>query len=243
MPVIVIENVSKSFDGVKALDRVQAVCPERRTTVILGGSGHGKTVLLKTMCGLLKPDSGRVLFDGLDVGASPEKELYRFWDRVGFLFQDNALIDSLTVAENVGLYLRYRSRLSAEEVRGRVRDLLEFVGLTGSGPSLPEELSWGMKKRVALARSLAKAPEYFLFDEPTSGLDDRNWTVITRLLADSLRRNTATAVIATHDLRLTRELADEVVFLHKGRVTFAGPKAKLSDRALAELYRGVVDAG
>jgi phospholipid/cholesterol/gamma-HCH transport system ATP-binding protein len=241
--VIVIENLSKSFEAVKALIRVQAVLPERKTTVVLGGSGHGKTVLLRIMCGLLRPDTGRVLFDGQDVGAFSERELYRFWEGVGFLFQDNALIDSLTVEDNVGLFLRYRSKQSEAEIRRRVRSLLEFVGLEECGRSLPEEISWGMKKRVALARALAKRPDYFLFDEPTSGLDDQNWTLITRLLADSLKANTATAVIATHDLRLTRELADEVVFLHRGRVTFAGPKASISERALVELYRGAVDGG
>lgn len=240
--MIVLENISKRFDETTVLDRVQAVFPEGQTSVILGASGHGKTVLLKTMCGLLRADSGRALFDGLDVQALGDKERYAFWERVGFLFQDNALIDSLSVGENIGLYLRYRAGWEAAEVRRRVRELLEFVGLEGWESALPEELSWGMKKRAALARTLAKDPSFLLFDEPTSGIDDRNWTVITGLLADTLRRRRATAVIATHDLRLTRELADEVVFLRKGRVAFSGPKARISEKALVELYRGAVDA-
>jgi phospholipid/cholesterol/gamma-HCH transport system ATP-binding protein len=239
--MILIENLSKTFGPVVALDRIQAAFPEGKTTVILGGNGHGKTVLMKIVCGLLKPDTGRVVVDGLDVTASPEKRLYRFWHRVGFLFQENALIDSLTVEENIALYLKYHSGRSGADIRDRVRSLLDFVGLNESGASLPEELSWGMKKRVALARALAKEPDLFLFDEPTSGIDEQNWAIITRLLADSLKQNTATAVIATHDLRLTRELGDYVVFLHKGRVSYAGPKAKISERSLVELYRGAVD--
>jgi phospholipid/cholesterol/gamma-HCH transport system ATP-binding protein len=234
--LIVVEDLSKRFDDCQVLDRISLEIPLKKTTFILGPSGHGKTVFLKTLIGLMRPDAGRIRFDGEDLLALNEKELYRFWTGVGFVFQESALIDSLTVGENISLYLTYHLGLGEAEIRERVRGLLAYVGLEHLEGKFPEELSGGTKKRVAVARALTKDPAYLFFDEPTGGIDESNAQTIKDLIARLSRQGNRTTIVVTHDVRMTRELADFVVFLRDGRIQFAGPKTGIDDAHVRELY-------
>lgn len=235
--MIILENISKRFGDTVVLDRVHAEIPLRKTTFVLGPSGHGKTVFLKTSIGLLKPEEGQIHFEGREILKFREKELYRFWADIGFVFQEAALIDSLTVAENLSLVLTYQARLGKTEIRSRVRDLLAYVGLEHMEDKFPEELSGGMKKRVAVARALAKDPPYLIIDEPTSGIDEENARILKDLLARLSRQGNKTTIIATHDRQMVQELADYVIFLKNRRIPFAGPSSRVDEGCLKDLYR------
>lgn len=235
--MIILENISKRFGNTVVLDRVHAEIPLRKTTFVLGPSGHGKTVFLKTSIGLLKPDEGRIHFEGREILKFSEKELYRFWTDIGFVFQEAALIDSLTVAENLSLFLTYQARLGQTEIRSRVRDLLAYVGLEQMEEKFPEELSGGMKKRVAVARALAKDPPYLFIDEPTSGIDEENARILKDLIARLSRQGNKTTIIATHDRQMMQELADYVIFIKNRKIPFAGPASRIEEGRLKDLYR------
>jgi len=237
--LIAARGLRKSFGRTTALDGASLALPSGRVSVVLGPSGHGKTVLLKCLAGLLRPDAGCVDFDGRDVTDMGERELYSFWKRVGFVFQESALIDSLTVEENLALYWRVHGSLSRSALREKVAAVLDTVGLAGLGSGFPEELSGGMKKRVAVARALIKEPAYLLCDEPTSGIDRRNAGIMKDLLRRCGREGSTTLVVVTHDVQLAREMADHVVGLRKGRVLFEGGPAQLTEDRLDRLYEGV----
>jgi phospholipid/cholesterol/gamma-HCH transport system ATP-binding protein len=234
--LIAVQNVSKQFGDCLALDRITVEIPLRKTTFVLGPSGHGKTVFLKTLIGLLKPDQGRIHFDGADILSFSEKELYRFWTGIGFVFQESALIDSLTVGENLSLFLTYQARLAEAEVRMKVRDLLAYVGLENMEDKFPEELSGGMKKRAAVARALVKDPRYLFFDEPTIGIDEENAKKMRELIARLSGHENRTTIIVTHDLRMMQELADFVIFIKNGAITFASPKSRVEEAQIKDLY-------
>jgi len=235
--LIVVENISKSFGQTLVLDRVSAEIPLCKTTFILGPSGHGKTVFLKTLIALLKPDQGRIRFNGSDILEFREKALYRFWTGVGFVFQESALIDSLTVKDNLSLFLSYQTEQAGGTIQQKVRDMLATVGLENMGNKFPEELSGGMKKRAAVARALAKDPPFLFLDEPTTGIDEGNAGAIKKLIARLSGEGHRTTIIATHDLRMMRELADFVLLIKNRKILFAGPASQIEESRLQDLYR------
>ncbi|HKZ16166.1 MAG TPA: ABC transporter ATP-binding protein [Geobacteraceae bacterium] len=221
--MIKLVDVSKAFGPQVVLDHLDMEVPERAITAIIGPSGEGKSVLLKHMIGLLTPDSGRVLVDGENITVMGRGELNRVREKFGMLFQNAALFDSMTVFENVAFPLQEKTNLSRGEIRDRVHDALENVGLRGIDEKYPDELSGGMKKRVALARALLLDPKIILFDEPTTGLDPIISRAINRLIRDVHDRFDFTGVIVTHEVPEIFDLCDNVAMLYKGKILMAGP--------------------
>jgi phospholipid/cholesterol/gamma-HCH transport system ATP-binding protein len=216
--IIRLEKIYKSFNGLEVLRGVNLTIRAGQITVILGRSGGGKSVLLKHLLGLLFPDHGRVLVHGNDLAALSEKQLFILRQRFGYLFQNGALFDSLSVGENVAFPLQEHTNWRRSKITAVAQEKLSQVGLTDIYDKMPGELSGGMRKRVALARALALDPEILLFDEPTTGLDPIMTTTIGELIHSTVRRLPVTAVIISHDLGLAFSLADSIAFLHKGRI-------------------------
>ncbi|OKY76664.1 MAG: ABC transporter ATP-binding protein [Desulfobulbaceae bacterium DB1] len=223
--VIEFKNVVKSFGAQRVLDGVNILFPKGKTTVIAGGSGQGKSVSLKLILGLLQPDSGEILVNGRDITGMRLKELNTVREKFGVLFQGGALLDSMTVYENVALPLRERTRCKAAEIDQRVREMLAQFELDGHEEKFPAQLSGGMRKRAGLARALMLQPEIMLFDEPTTGLDPLITMDIYRLFFKIQKQFGYTAIIVSHDIPKVFNLADQVVFLNKGKtVSFASPE-------------------
>ena len=217
----------KAFRQKPVLRGVDLDVREGETLVILGASGSGKSVLLKHMNGLLQPDEGSIRVRGQEISGLAERDLAPVRRTVGMLFQMAALFDSMTVYENVAYPIRKRRDRSEEEIRRRVEQLLEVVGLGGTGERLPAELSGGMRKRAGLARALALEPRALLYDEPTTGLDPVVGQKINVLIRDLQRRFGLTGVVVTHDLHSAFYVADRLAFLHEGRIVFTGTPAEL----------------
>jgi len=190
--------------------------------VILGGSGSGKSVTLRQLNGLEQPDAGTMIFDGIEISSLDEHDLYPIRRRIAMLFQGGALFDSMNVFDNVAFPLRQHSGLGEAAIRAKVAEKLDMVRLSGVEEKMPADLSGGMKKRVALARSLAVEPEVVLFDEPTTGLDPRIAATIASLIRGTHEIVGATSVVVTHDLTLARRVGDRVAFLCGGRFRFIG---------------------
>ncbi len=232
-PIIALEDVSVGFDTHSVLQDVSLAVRRGETLAVIGESGCGKTVLLKLMIGLLQPSRGQVLFDGRVLATLPETELTRERLRFGFLFQGAALFDSLTVFDNVAFGLRVHGKAPEAEVRERVRQRLQEVGLpAGVEEKMPVELSGGMKKRVGLARALALGPEVMLYDEPTTGLDPIMSDVINDLILQTRRQHQVTSVVVTHDMRTVEKVAD--------RVLMFGPLARVPPGERQVLFEGTV---
>jgi len=224
-PIIQLREVVKVFGNQRILDRVSLDIYSGRTTVIAGGSGQGKSVTLKLILGLMKPDSGSILVHGRDITAMSRRELNETRAQFGVLFQGAALLDSLSVYDNVALPLRERTDHSEEEIRQTVMATLIQLGLIGHEEKFPAQLSGGMKKRVGLARALQVHPEIMLFDEPTTGLDPEKTLEIYRLFYQTQDKYGYTAVIVSHDIPKVFNLADQVVVLNRGKlVTFNNPE-------------------
>jgi phospholipid/cholesterol/gamma-HCH transport system ATP-binding protein len=225
-PVVRLEGVSKSFDGKLVLDRVTLTIPARRTTAIIGPSGTGKSVLLKHIVGLLRPDEGRVLVFGQDIAHADDRTLYAIRRRFGMLFQDGALFDSFSVGDNVGFPLeRHRRDLDFDARRIRVEEKLEWVGLPGFYERSISSLSGGQRKRVGLARAIVMEPEVVLFDEPNSGLDPLTSDAIDELVLTMKKRLGITFIIISHDIVGTVHVADLIGMLHEGRLVEYAPTA------------------
>ncbi len=240
-PIFRIRDLSKSYGPKQVLRRVSFDIQQGESLVILGRSGCGKSVLLRQLNGLEKPDTGSVFFDGIEISALSERELFPVRRRIAMLFQGSALFDSLSVVENVGFPLAEHTDLSAAEVQAEARAKLELVGLEGVADKMPSALSGGMRKRAALARSLAIEPEVILFDEPTTGLDPVTSASIAQLIRTTQRQLSTTSVIVTHDLPLAREVGDRVGFLSDGAFRFLGSWAEAEasdDRQLAGFLAG-----
>lgn len=227
--MIRLENVSVEMEGRKILDGVSFQVPAGHTKVVLGPSGAGKSSLLKIILGLWKPDSGSVWVGDTEITHLSEREQMPVRRRMSMIFQGNALFDSLTVEENVGFFLEEHSRLSADEIRARVNACLEFVNLPGTNALLPEEISGGMKKRVAIARAIAFDPEAILYDEPTTGLDPINAKTVTELVLRLRKERRVTGVVVTHILRDAFAVGDSLALMDGGRIVFDGsPKDLLA---------------
>lgn len=224
-PIIKLVDVVKDFGAQRILDHANLEIMPGQTTVVAGGSGQGKSVTLKLILGLLKPDSGSVLVGGRDVAVMDRRELNEIRSAFGVLFQGVALLDSLNVFDNVALPLRERTKLNREEIRVRVVDTLVQLGLVGHDEKFPAQLSGGMKKRVGLARALQLKPEIMLFDEPTTGLDPEKTLEIYQLFFETQRKFGYTSVIVSHDIPKVFNLADQVVVLNDGKlVSFDDPE-------------------
>ncbi|HET9275220.1 MAG TPA: ATP-binding cassette domain-containing protein [Gemmatimonadales bacterium] len=220
--MIRFEHVSKAFGKNRVLDDFTLDVPDGETTVLLGYSGTGKSVALKHIVGLLEPDAGRVIVDDLVVNDLDYDGLLELRGRVGYVFQFAALLDSLTVRENIELGLRRRG-LDRGTIAERVRESLQLVELPGSEETYPAELSGGMRKRVGIARAIALRPRYILYDEPTAGLDPVTTTAMDDLIIRARRELGATSVVVTHDLRSAYAVGDRIAFLHEGRIRLAAP--------------------
>ncbi|MFQ5988918.1 MAG: ABC transporter ATP-binding protein [Candidatus Methylomirabilales bacterium] len=221
--MVTIRNLHKSFEGQRVLRGVNLEVGQGEIVVVIGRSGEGKSVLLKHLMGLLKPDEGEVYIDGADITRLYGEALDRVRERSGVVFQGGALFDSLTVYENVAFPLREKTRLPEEAIRDKCLSLLKQVGLADMGHKYPAEVSGGMKKRVALARALTMEPEIILFDEPTTGLDPIMVNAIHRLILDLHRRVGFTAIMVSHEIPEIFGIADRVAMLHAGVVVEEGP--------------------
>ena len=219
---ISISKLSKAFGPQKVLDGIDLEVPRGKTLAVLGRSGTGKSVLLKLIIGLQKPDGGSIEIFGQEVTRLATDELNQIRKRIGFLFQHAALYDSLTVEENVAFPLRRHTPMKDDEIRDRVRELLARVGMEKDLKKMPADLSGGMKKRVGLARALALDPEIMLLDEPTAGLDPITTEEIDELIQGLHRERDITAVVVTHDLLSVKRLAGRIVMLRDGHVVAEG---------------------
>lgn len=220
--MIKLENVTKAFDGQVVLNKLNLDITTGKITSIIGPSGEGKSVLLKHMIGLLRPNSGVVVVDGEVISAMRGSVLNQAREKFGMLFQNAALFDSMTVFENVAFPLEEKTRLTKEEIRDRVRESLAHVGLKGVDKKYPDMLSGGMKKRVGLARALLLNPKIILFDEPTTGLDPIICRAIHQLIKDTHRRFGYTAVIVSHEIPEIFDISDHVAMLYKGQILEKG---------------------
>lgn len=220
--IIELIDVHKSFGKQKVLDGLSLKVPRGRTTVIIGLSGGGKSVVLKHMIGLIRPDQGQVLVGGQDITQMDDRELNQVRRRFGMLFQDAALFDSMNVGDNVAFPIREHTKLGAAEVRRLVGEKLAMVGLTGAEVKMPSQLSGGMRKRAGLARAIALEPEIILFDEPTTGLDPLLTDAINRLIKETQARLNITAVVISHDLAGAYRIANNIAMLYQGRIVASG---------------------
>jgi phospholipid/cholesterol/gamma-HCH transport system ATP-binding protein len=220
--VIRVQGLHKRFGSQAVLRGLDLDIATGEIMVVIGRSGGGKSVLLKHLIGLLRPDSGTVAVDGVDITRLRGGELDRVRERYGVVFQGGALFDSMSVADNVAFPLRERSRLGHAEIRGRVEEKLEQVGLGGMGHKNPAEISGGMRKRVAIARALVTEPEIVFFDEPTTGLDPILVNTIHHLIVELHRKFRFTAVMVSHEIPEIFEIADRVAMLHEGVIVEVG---------------------
>ncbi|HZM70949.1 MAG TPA: ABC transporter ATP-binding protein [Candidatus Cryosericum sp.] len=215
-------DVHKGFGAKKVLQGITFDILRGETMVVLGGSGSGKSVLLRHIIGLHRPDRGQVVVDGEDIVGFDEEQLVPVRKKVAMLFQGGALFDSMTVEENVGYGLREHTDQSDEAIAAAVRDKLSLVELEGVEHLMPSELSGGMRKRVALARSIAMDPQGILYDEPTTGLDPVTANTINDLIRNMQARLNVTSVVVTHDIQSAFLVGDRIAFLHEGRMLFVG---------------------
>ena len=219
---IEFRQVHKTFNHTPVLVGMDLAIRPAETVTIIGGSGTGKSVTLKLIVGLLKPESGQVLIEGEDIAPWTEDQLLKVRKRIGMVFQSSALFDSLSVAENIAYPLREHTTMSEHEIRERIRETLSLVGLEGAEEKDPSALSGGMRKRVALARAIVLVPRVILYDEPTTGLDPTNTKHINELIVDMAEKLGVTSVVVTHDMRSAFKISDRIALLYKGKIAVAG---------------------
>lgn len=235
-PAVRLDHVTKSFGSRRVLDDVSFDVPAGHGFVILGRSGTGKSVTLRHIIRLMRPDRGRVFVDGDEISALSGAELSRVRRKIGFLFQNAALFDSISVGENVAFPMRRHTKMKDPEIRTRALERLEAVGLEHEYDKMPADLSGGMRKRAGLARAMALDPEILLVDEPSAGLDPITADEIDELLLDRKRRGGVTLIVVTHNIPSARRLGDELAMLHDGRIIARGTAAEL-DRSSEPLVR------
>ncbi|HKJ93234.1 MAG TPA: ABC transporter ATP-binding protein [Longimicrobiales bacterium] len=237
---IEIEDVHKAFESKVVLDGVSLDVREGETLAVIGASGSGKSVLLKTIVGLLPPERGRVTVDGEVVTELKREKLNELRRRVGYVFQFAALFDSMTVAENLTMGLRRIHGMSVEEMARRVTEALTLVEMDGYEDQYPGQLSGGQRKRVGLARAVVTNPKYLLYDEPTTGLDPVTTAVIDRLIAKLDEELNVTSVLVTHDMKSAYRVSDRIAMLHEGRIRFVGTPAEIQN-ADDNVVRGFIE--
>ncbi|MDQ7051445.1 MAG: ABC transporter ATP-binding protein [candidate division KSB1 bacterium] len=236
--MIEIIDLHKSFNGNPVLRGVDLQIHKGEAHVIIGRSGCGKSVLLKHIIGLLRPDKGDVVVDGIALSRLKRRDMYRVRKKIGMLFQNSALFDSMTVEDNIALGVREHRMFPDAEVRRRVAELLEMVGLPGIQRMFPSELSGGMRKRVALARALMMEPEYVLYDEPTTGLDPIMADSINELMIRINEAMGVTSVVVTHDMASAYKVGDKMSMLEEGKVIFTGTPEEIqaSDNPIIQQF-------
>lgn len=222
--MIIAENIKKDFDGVEVLKGISAKFLPGKTNLIIGRSGAGKTVFLKTLVGLIKPSSGKISYGNIDLFGLNKKELRSIRMEVGMLFQGSALFDSMTTEQNIRFPLDMFTNMTKKEKLDRVNYCLERVNLTNANDKYPSELSGGMQKRVGIARAIVLEPKYLFCDEPNSGLDPKTSMVIDELIQSITIENDITTVINTHDMNSVMEIGDNIVFIHNGLLEWNGTK-------------------
>jgi len=220
--MVFLERLSKSFDAKRVLDGIDLSIRTGETMVVIGRSGEGKSVLLKHIIGLLKPDTGRVFVDGEEISHLSEKDLVPVRRKVGMVFQGSALFDSLNVRENVGFQMDQEGEEDPDEIDRRVEEELRRVSLEGVLEKKPAELSGGMKRRVGLARTTVMRPKVILYDEPTTGLDPITADSINELIVRMQKDLCVTSIVVTHDMASAYKVGDRIALLHRGRIVFIG---------------------
>lgn len=227
-PHIVLDNVKKSFGKTEVLKGIDMVIGRGETAVIIGGSGAGKTTLLRILIGLERPTSGKVLVGGVDMAPMSNSELNEFRKRFGMVFQYSALLDSLTVFDNVAFPLVERTKMSKKDIRDKVLSTLSVLGLENADQRFPSQLSGGMRKRVGLARALMLEPEILIYDEPTSGLDPITSRLVDDLIEETRERFGVTGIVISHDMASTFRIAHRAFLVIQGRVVASGAPDELA---------------
>ena len=220
--IVRLNNVEKTLGGKKILDGINLAVKSGEIFAIIGGSGAGKSITMKHMIGLVKPDKGEVVIDGIDIANIENKDLHEVRRKIGYVFQNAALLNSINVYENVSLPLREHEQLGENEIKSRVENSLSLVGLKDAAYKMPSELSGGMKKRVSLARAIITGPKILLYDEPTSGLDPVLSAIIDELISRTREKLGVTSVLVTHDMPSTFRVADRIAMLFKGKIIKVG---------------------
>ena len=249
--MINVKNINKSFDEKAVLKNISSVFDKGKTNLIIGRSGSGKTILMKTLIGLVRPESGEILYDNRNLISMNKKELKKLRREMGMLFQGSALFDSMTVLENVMFPLTMFTRDSRKDREKRAKFCLERVNLTDADDLFPGEISGGMTKRVAIARAIALNPDYLFCDEPNSGLDPKTALLIDDLIHDITKEYNITTVINTHDMNSVMNIGEKIMFIYEGEKAWEGTKneimtstnKKLNDFVFAsDLFRKVKEA-
>lgn len=237
--MIEVRDLKKSFGPQRVLDGVSFKIAKGEAVVIIGASGGGKSVLLKHIVGLLRPDEGEVLIEGRDISHMNERELIHVRRKFGMVFQSAALFDSMTVEENVSFVLQREHELSSKEISDKVTEALEMVELAGTQKKKPAELSGGMRKRVGLARAIIYQPEIVVYDEPTTGLDPVVSDSIDQLMIRVVEKLKITSIVVTHDMRSARRVGNRILMLHKGKIHVDGPPEETFQSKEPIVYRFV----
>jgi phospholipid/cholesterol/gamma-HCH transport system ATP-binding protein len=241
---IQIQDLHKSFGSKVVLDGVDIDIASGEALVVIGGSGTGKSVLLKHIIGLLKPDSGSVVVDGTAVETLNNRQITEFRRKFGMSFQEGALFDSMTVWQNVAFPLQRLTKMSRQEIGERVEECLSMVRLEGTGDKLPSQLSGGMRRRVGFARSVAHKPEILLFDEPTTGLDPVTTALIDEVIIELKERLKTTTVTITHDMESAFRIGDRIAMLNKGKIIASAPPEefrRLEDPRVQQFIHGLAE--
>jgi len=224
-----VVNLYKSFGEKHVLRGCDLEVQEGESMVVIGGSGSGKTVLIKCIIGLIQPDEGKIYVDGLEITSLNERKLNEVRKKFGMLFQGGALFDSLRIWENVGFGLRQHTQLSEEEIRRIASEKLRLLGLRDIEDLMPAELSGGMKKRVSLARAIAMEPEILLYDEPTTGIDPMMADAINGLIIQMREKLSVTSIAITHDMRSAYKIADRIAMLYQGKIIEVGTPEEIKN--------------
>lgn len=227
-PAVIVEGLHRSFGDLHVLRGIDLEIPRGKNTIVIGGSGSGKSVLIKHIIGLLRPDRGRVIVDGEDLTKLGSAALTKVRSKFGMLFQHAALFDSMTVADNVAFPLREHSGLRRREIDRKVSEQLEILGLAGMEKKWPADLSGGMRKRVGLARALMMDPEFLIYDEPTTGLDPVLAHQVDRMIEDTQKRLGITGIVISHDMASTFRLGHQIAMIFEGRILVSGTPAEVS---------------
>jgi phospholipid/cholesterol/gamma-HCH transport system ATP-binding protein len=225
--MIIVSKINKSFNDEKVLDNISVEFEEGKTNLIIGKSGSGKTVLMKSIVGLLKIDSGKIFFHGRDLSLMDRKQKQELRKEMGMLFQGGALFDSLSVEENIRFPLDMFSNMTEKEKKERINFCLYKVNLENANELYPAELSGGMKKRVAIARAIVQNPKYLFCDEPNSGLDPKTALVIDKLISDITHEFNITTLVNTHDMNSVMEIGEKIIFIHDGKKDWEGTKEEI----------------